>query len=209
MPDKGINGMVPVSMLDPRGAAKGSQSIFYEYGLAKTVYGYAKLDLSSGLNSGEKVIGLLPFRELDGYSHVIAVTPSKIYDHDRVNSEWDDKTGNTQQSNITSPISYVEIAHQSTETYIDDNTSKSAVGYHLVLCDGGLSDIQRWAGRYEADFANLTGGEDYHTDASGTTHRALQVGAYQSRLILLSPKGYNAGAVGIPSVIHRHRFGFF
>jgi hypothetical protein len=195
MPDRGINGMVPVSMLDPRGAAKGTQSILYEHGLAKTPYGYAKLDLSSGLNSGDTVLGVFPFRELDGYTHVIAVTTSKIYEHDRINAEWDDKTGSgiTLQSNITSPISYVEIAHQSSETYYDDDTSKGAVGYHLVVCDGGLSDIQRWAGRYEADFANLTGGEDYHTDASGTTHRALQVGAYKSRIIFISPKDYNAG----------------
>ena len=177
MPDKGINGMVPVSMLDPRAAAKGSQSIFYEYGLVKTPDGYAKLDLATGLNSSSHVLAVLPFRELDGYGHVLAVTPGKIYEHDRVNAEWDDKTGNTSQSNITSPISYVEIAHTASETYYDDDTSKGTVGYHLVICDGGLSDIQRWAGRYETDFANLTGGEDYHTDASGTTHRALQVGA--------------------------------
>lgn len=193
-PDLGLNGLSPVTGLDPRAAAEGSQSIFYENGLARTPYGYAKLDLSTtGLNSGDIVIGILPFRELDGYNHVIAVTQAKIYDHDRVSSEWDEKQGNAQQSNITSPVSYVEIAHTATETYLDDDTNKGTVGYHLVLCDGGLSNIQRWAGRYETDFANLTGGEDYHTDSSGTTHRALQVGSFASRLILINPQDYNSG----------------
>ena len=193
MPDMGLNALVPNNMLDPRAAAKGSQSILYEYGLAKTPDGYAKLDLAIGENFEEMVLGIFPFRKLDGYSHIIAVTNSKIYAHDRINNEWDEKQGNAQQSNITSPISYVEIAHTATETYLDDDTDKSTVGYHLVICDGGLSDIQRWAGRNEADFANVIGGDDYHTDDAGVTHRALQVGSFMSRLILINPKDYNSG----------------
>ena len=85
----------------------------------------------------------------------------------------------------------VAIAHDDTAIYLDDDSGKSNAYYHAVVCDGGLSNIQRWAGRYETDFADLVGAGGYH---DGTTHRALQVGAYQSRLILISPQSYSSSS---------------
>lgn len=165
--------------------------MFYEYGLIRSPFGIASLDTSSGLNSGDAVLALFPWKEVDGYSHVAAVTTQKIYDHDRINDEWDDKTqsGVTMSSNAANPISYAEVGHDDTDIYLNDDAGQSNAYYHLVVCDGGLSNIQRWAGRFESDFANVTGGGDYH---SGTTHRALQVAITgRNRMIQLSPREYN------------------
>ena len=38
------------------------------------------------------VLSAFQWKELDETGHLMAVTTEKIYDHDRVNSEWDDKT---------------------------------------------------------------------------------------------------------------------
>jgi hypothetical protein len=122
----------------------------------------------------------------------MAVTTEKIYDHDRVNNEWDDKTqtGLTMSSAITSPVSYAEVGHDDTDIYIDDDNTKPNAYHHVVVCDGGLSNIQRWAGRWEVDFADVVGAGGYH---DGTQHRALQVSmSKQNRMILLSPQTYSS-----------------
>jgi len=193
-PDMGINTLLPESMRDPRESGDDSQNILYRRGLLKTPYGFARLGMTAGaLNSGDTVLSIFPFRELNNTHHLIAVTTEKIYDHDTVNEEWDDKTkdGGTMSSNIYKPISYVELGHDDTDIYLDDDNSRSKVYYHLIVCDGGLSDIQRWAGYQEADFANVTGGGDYH---DGTTHRAGHIGAFKSRIILLSPRTYDSSS---------------
>jgi hypothetical protein len=192
-PDLGVSFLAPQNMRDPREAGDRAQNLIYEYGLIKTPEGFAKLDLSSGLNSGDTVLAILPFKETDGYDHLIAVTTDKIYEHDRVNNDWDDRSkgGGTYNSNITNPISYAIVGHNDTNIYLDENTSKAKAYYHLIICDGGLSDIQRWAGRLEADFENVGGGGGYH---DGTTHRAHQVETFKSRLVLLSPRTYSASS---------------
>ncbi len=191
-PDLGLNSLLQENQLNPRNAAKGTQNIFYENGLAYTPYGFAKLDMTAIDNFNDTVLGIFPYTELDKYSHLIAVTTEKIYDHDNVNEEWDDKTqsGVTMSSNINHPISYAEVGHDDTAIYIDDDTGKAKSYFHVVVCDGGLSNIQRWAGRYEADFGDLVGADGYH---DGTTHRALQVSMSQAnRLLLLSPRTYSS-----------------
>lgn len=194
-PDMGLNALLPQNMRDPREAGDHSQNLLYEYGLMKTPFGFAKLDLTStGLNSGDTVLHILPFTELDKTGHHIAVTTEKIYDHDRVNNEWDDKTqsGVTMNSDIYHPVSYAEIGHDDTDIYIDDDTGKNHAYHHLIVCDGGLSNIQRWAGKYEADFGDLVGGGGYH---DGTTHRALQVSlSEKNRILLLSPFEYDSAS---------------
>ncbi len=193
-PDLGLNALVSENALTLRHASRFSQNIFYEYGILRTPPGFAKLDLTTGLNSGDTVLGLFPFTELDGYGHLIAVTTQKIYDHDKINNEWDDITqsGVTMSSNIEHPISCVEVGHDDTAIYINDDTSKDHAYHHLIVCDGGLSNIQRWAGRYEADCGDLVGGGGYH---DGTTHRALQVSMSQkSRILLLSPREYDSAS---------------
>lgn len=194
LPDLGLNANAPATGLDLRNASKGSQNIIYEYGILKTPWGYSKLHLTTGLNSNDIVLSVFQWSEIDRTSHLMAVTTNKIYVHDQVNEEWDDVTqsGVTMDSNIDNPISYAEVGHDDTNIYLDDNAAKANAYHHVLVCDGGLSDIQRWAGRYETDFADLVGGGDYH---DGTTHRAEQISlSSRNRIILLSPKEYNSSS---------------
>lgn len=190
----GLNGSVDKTALDLRNAAEGSENMFYEYGVLRTPWGYAKLDLTTGLNSGDIVLSVFQWNEIDRTSHLMSVTTDKIFDHDRVNNEWDDKTqsGVTMDSSIDNPVSYAEVGHDDTAIYIDDDSGKANAYHHLLVCDGGLSNIQRWAGRYEQDFADLVGGGGYH---DGTTHRAAQVSlSSRNRIILLNAKEYNSSS---------------
>lgn len=192
-PDLGLNALVPPNALDLREAAKGSQNVVYEYGLLRTPFGFATLDLAAGLNSGDTILRAFQWKEvLDNTGHLMAVTTEKIYDHDRVNSEWDDKTqsGVTMASAISNPVSYAVVGHDDTAIYLDDDATRTNAYHHIVICDGGLSNIQRWAGKWETDFADLVGGGGYH---DGTTHRALQISlSKRNRLLLLSPRTYDS-----------------
>lgn len=190
-PDRGLNSLLPDNMLDLREAAPGSKNILYARGLVKTAQGFAAVDLSSGLNSGEVVLAVLKFTEINGASHTIACTASKIYKHNNVTSAWNDITqsGLTMSSAISNPVSWVEVGHNDTAIYLDDNPNRAVAYHHLILCDGGLSNIQRWAGQQEVDFADLVGAGGYH---DGTQHRALQVGTTRTRLLHISPYNYSS-----------------
>lgn len=191
-PDLGLNGLKQINALDPREAAY-STDIIYENGLLKRAWGFAKLDLTtSGLNSGDIVLAIFPYKEADDYYHLLAATTEKIYRHDPVNDTWTDKTqsGLTMPSNIDHPVSHVTIEH-SDGLRLDEDTTKSKVYHHCIVCNGGMGNIQRWAGRYESDFCDLSGGGGYH---DGTTHRALQVGNTRSRLVLISPQLYDSAS---------------
>lgn len=187
-PELGLSSLLQETMLDPRSAGEGTKNITYQWGYLKTPYGFAKLDLTTSWN--DKVLHILPFKEFDDYDHLIAVSGTKIREHDAVNAEWDDITqsGLTMSGSLDKPVSYVTIAHDDTAIYIDDDTARTHAYYHVIVCNS-VDNIQRWAGRYETDFADLKGGGGYH---DGTTHRAIHVGAFQSRLILLSPQEYDS-----------------
>ena len=190
-PDMGINQLLPQNMRDPREAGNFAQNFIYENGILKTPDGFAKLDMTTGLNSGANILAVFPYREADEYDHLIAVSTTKIYDHNRVSGSWDDKTGTAMTSSISYPISYATILHNDTDIYLDDNAARANAYWHLVVCDGGQSNIQRWAGRYETDFADVVGGGGYH---NGTTHRGLQVGAFRSRMLIISPRTYSSSS---------------
>jgi len=183
--DMGLDALVSNNMIDPRGAAQGTENILYEYGIMRTPGGFAKLDLTTGLNSGETVLKIIQYEEYDRTSHLLAMTNSKIYDHNVINKTWDDKTGMALNAYIESPVSALAVAHNDTDIYLDDNTSKSNQYYHLLICDGGRSDIKRWAGKNESTFLPLTGADGYAT--GGSTHRALQVGLFKTHTLLISP----------------------
>ena len=190
-PTMGLNSLLPSNMLDPRAAASGTKNIIYERGLLRAAHGFSKLDLTTtGLNSGEQIQNIFPFDELDGYSHLMAATNSKLYENDKNNETWTDRTqsGFTFSANIDQPFSYAVVSHTDG---IALNGSGSDWYYHLLVCDGGNSNIQRWAGRYEEDTDDLVGAGGYH---DGTTHRALQVASYMSRLILISPYTYSSSS---------------
>ncbi len=190
-PELGLNALVQENLLDPRAAANGSQNLFYHFGLMQTPSGFAKFDLTTGLNSGDTVLAIPPFREIDGFDHVLAVTTEKIFDHDAVNSTWVDKTqsGLTMASAIDTPVSWAIVGHDDSAIFLNDDSGQAQTFHHIVICNGGLGNIQRWAGRFETDFADVVGGGGYH---GSTTHRALQaVMSQQNRMLLLSPQDFN------------------
>ncbi len=190
--DMGLDALVSNNMIDPRGAARGTENILYEYGILRTPDGFAKVDLTTtGLNSGGFVLSIIPYQEADRTAHTVAVTTGKFFDHNRPAGTWEDKTGTAPNSDIFHPVSYVAIAHNDTDIYLNDNPLQAQQFFHLVVCDGGLSNIQRWAGKFEDTFNDVVGAGGYH---DGTTHRALQVGTFKTRLILLSPLTFSSSS---------------
>lgn len=187
-PDLGINKLIESQELDPREAAIGSENILYTRGVLKTPFGFSKLDLTTtGLNSGDPVIFLGSFIELDKTSHTLAVTTQKIFKHNTVTEAWDDITGTTLSAKVGTPVSHTSIAHDDTTIFLNDDSLQAKAFYHCVLSDGGVGNIQRWAGKFEDNFADLVGAGGYH---DGTTHRALHVGTFRNRLILLSSQDF-------------------
>lgn len=189
-PTLGLNGLLPVNMIDVRAAGK-AQNVIYQNGRLVTHDGFDEVDMTTGLNSGDTVLHVYQFTEADRTSHILAHTTEKIYEHDRVNATWSDRTqsGLTMSGNLDSPVSAQVIAHNDTAIYYDDNAAREHAYLHVIDCDGGNTAIQRWAGKNEADFASLLGGDGYH---DGTTHRAWQVVAHKSRLVLINPRDYSS-----------------
>ncbi len=194
-PELGLDSLVQPNLLDPRAAAERSQSVFYEYGLISTPWGFAKFDLTTGLNSGDSVLAVFPYREIDGFDHILAATTQKIFDHDAINEEWDDVTqsGLTMQSAIDTPVSRATVGHDDSDIFLNDDSAQAKAFYHIVVNNGGLGNIQRWAGRREADFADLTMSAGDYGGATQTTHRAGQVSmSQQNRMLLISPQEFNS-----------------
>jgi hypothetical protein len=186
MPEAGLNAIVPRNMIDLKGADDGSQNVLYEDGFIRTPAGYTKIDLTgTGLNSGEQVIGVLQYQEVDGTSHLIAVTKSKIFENNRNLGQWDDLTGTALTNDGLEPLSFAQVVHDDTDVFLNDDPTSSVQFQHIIICDGGKSNIQRWAGKFETNFLDLAGGDGYQT--SNTAQRALQVGVFKSRLLLIAP----------------------
>ena len=187
--DRGFDSNIRDASELPRGsAADGSQNVLYSRGTIKTPYGFGEVESGSlPLDSGNAVLMTGTFSELDKSQHFMAVTKDKIYERDIQNSQWDDITqsGATLQGNIYNPMSMASILHTDGLALDGDGDD----WYHHCLVSTGVSPIQRWAGKYETDFADLLGADGYHTTGSGITkHYALQVGAFYNRPILISAK---------------------
>jgi len=192
-PDLGLNDLLPSNMLDPREAAEGSSNVLYEYGIMRTPYGFAKLDLSSPVGGGANILKLFNYKEYDGYTNLIAVTPQKIYVHNQDAQLWTDvmPTGQSLQGSIYNPVSFVECPHQDGIRKNNASTGTDYAYQHIVVCDGE-GFIYRWAGRYETTgFAKLTGSTGYSL-GTDTGHKAKFIVANRSRLILISPIIQNA-----------------
>jgi len=197
-PSQGLNNLVPANMI-ANGETPLSKNVLFAGGVIKTPYGFAKL-ASSGLplNSGDKVIGITPYAEKDGTEHIVVVTTDKIFQKDNANDEWDnivinDLTNNVLRANIEKPVSFVAVAH--TDGIGLDGGANEAF-YHLLVCDGGMSPIQRWAGKFEEKFYSLAGADGYHdTDTPLVTdHYAQQVNVFYNHVILVNPKTWDATA---------------
>lgn len=190
--DLGLNCLLPVNMLDPREAADGSYNIVYEKGLLRTAPGLSNWNTSTALNSGDTVLYATGCR-INLSEYILAITREKIYRRDFTNAEWDDITqaGVTMGSSVDYPVSTVVISHDDSGIYLNEDSAQSQAYEHVMICDGGLSNIQRWAGEGETDCADVLGADGY---SGGTAHRALQVAAVQNRLILISPREYDASS---------------
>jgi hypothetical protein len=196
--DRGLDSSIRDAAKLPVGsAADGSQNCFYNDGSIRTPYGFAKLLSGSlPLDSGANVLGLFVFSELDKTQHLLAVTLNKIYDKNNQVGTWDDKTqsGVALGAMLANPVSSATILH--TDGLLLNGTGSDLWYNHCLVCNG-VTPIQRWAGKYETDFADLKGGDGYHDTGStyystNKTHFALQVGAFYNRPLLISPKESDA-----------------
>jgi len=178
--DRGFDATIRAATELKRGsAADGSQNVLYSRGTIKTPYGFGKVESGSlPLDSGKPVLAMGVFSELDKTQHWLAVTEDKIYDRNYVTSAWDDMTqsGQALGADISSPVSIAGVLHTDGLAL---NGSGDSWYHHCLVCPGNDQPIQRWAGKYESDFADLVGADGYHTVGSSlTTHYALQVGAF-------------------------------
>lgn len=204
-PQEGINTTLPDTLISPREAGRRSQNILYENGYITTPEGFAAVDITTGidvehggLGSNSSVLNIFPFKELDGFEHLMAVTGPKIYEHDRVNNDWNDLTqsGLTMISAFPNPVSFVAVPNNygsgdADRIHIDDDTAKSQAFFHLLVSNGGLDNVQRWAGRFEVDFADLTMTANDYGVSGQTTHRCHQVSSFRSRVLLVSPRNFD------------------
>jgi hypothetical protein len=200
-PSMGINATLPDTLITQEEAGRRTQNLLYENGMMTTPEGFIAVDVTTGLDveygskaSNTNILGLAPFRELDGYNHLLAVTGRKIFEHDRVNNNWNGLTqsGLTMSSQYPNPVSFTESANgygsvDPDAIFLNDDSNQAQSFFHSIISNGGLDNIQRWAGRFETDYADLLGGDGYH---DGTTHRAIHVSDFRSRLILLNPQTF-------------------
>lgn len=198
-PDKGVNNLLPVNMIGDRESVCWSKNVLFSCGEIKTPYGFALLAESGlPLDSGSKILGIAKYQEQDKTEHIIVVTSNKIYKKNNIGNAWvnvilNDLVDNTLRANIFNPVSFVSVTH--TDGIAMDVTGSEAYR-HLLICDGGMSPIQRWVGKFESKFYSLKGADGYHEADTPlvTDHYALQVNLFYDHVILLSPKTWNATA---------------
>ncbi len=207
-PAEGINTTLPDTLISPREAGRRSQNVIYENGYLTTPEGFAAVDITTGLDvefgsaaSNSNVLNIFPFRELDGFEHLLATTSPKIYEHDRVNDDWNDITqsGLTMISAYPNPVSFVSVPNNygsgdADRIHLDDDTARAQAFFHVLVSNGGLDNVQRWAGRFETDFADLTMTAGDYGDVTQTTHRCHQVSSFRSRTLLVSPRTFDASS---------------
>ena len=187
-------------------AAEGSQNCLYSKGTIATPYGFEKL--GAVIDSGNPVLHIGSWSELDKTQHLMAVTKDKVYDRDFVTALWDEKTQDYDTTavslggNINNPVSSATILH--TDGILFNGTGTDYAYTHHILCMGYTmptatadnSPIQRWAGKDETHYTDLLGANGYHDVASTKTkHFAYQVGAFYNRLLLINPLECDAASV--------------
>lgn len=179
-PSIGIDSSQTVNMIDDRAAVDGTSNVDFDDGAIVPPSGFIKLSGGSALAG--KVFGITQYQEINGQVDLVVASSSKTYVHDISNDDWDEITGATLDADMFYPVSFANIIHQD---------SVGGAYQHLLICDGGNSDIKRWSGIGTAAAA-LSGGAGYHATTQNA-HRALQVCSYQNRAILISPQEYDGG----------------
>lgn len=204
----GLNGLIEdATELRPGAAADGTQNIIYENGIARTTFGFDKvLPAALPLDSGNNVLGFFNYGDVDSTRHLLAITRNKIYDKDNEGSTWADKTqsGVDLGANIFNPVSHASILHTDG---LQLNGSGDEAFKHSLICPGVQAAVQRWAGKFEADYTDLLGADGYHdTGSTITTHFARQVGSLRTHVLLISAKEADAND-NLHTVDQRIRWG--
>jgi hypothetical protein len=187
-PVLGLNGLLPDNLIDDRAAGDGTSNVDFENGEVATPPGFTKLSCSSPLIASE-ILGICRYTEVSGNKNTVAASGTKIFKHNISNSAWDELTGGVLNGDMFYPVSFASILHQD-----PINTTEFQ---HLLICDGGKSNILKWSG-VNGTLSKLLGGTGYYL-GSDDGHRALQVVAYQNRAILISPQYQDASGVWIPN----------
>jgi hypothetical protein len=187
-------------------AADNSQNVLYSKGTIATPYGFETV--GAALDSGNPVLHISSWTELDKTQHLLAVTKDKVYDRDFVTVLWDEKTQDYDTTaislggNINNPVSSATILH--TDGILFNGIGSDYAYVHHILCMGYTmptatadnSPIQRWAGKDETHYTDLLGADGYHhVSSSKTKHFAYQVGSFYNRLLLINPLEYDASSV--------------
>ena len=177
-------------------SADGSQNTLNSRRTIKTPFGIGKVESGSlPLDSGNEVLGMYPYTELDKTQHFLAVTKDTIQKRNQEASEWTDLTqsGQPLQANVLNPVSFATILHTDAAKL---NGNGDDWFHHCCVSNGGLTPIQRWAGKYEIEFADLLGGAGYHDAGSGRdTHYARQIISFYNHVCLVNPKIANSADV--------------
>jgi len=177
-PVKGLDASQSANLIDDRACVGGSINVDLKDGVVTAPYGFSKL--SDLPESGEMLLGLCSYKEVNGRVNLVAATNTKIHQHNPGNDVWDELSGDTIDADVFHPVSFASVYHQ---------TAVGGKNQHLVISDGGRSEIIRWPGN-GLNLAELAGGDDYNAGGE-TGHRALQVIAYHERCILISPYTYD------------------
>lgn len=190
----GLHGLIEdATELQPGSSGDGTKNIIYENDIARTAFGFDKvLSGSLPLDSGNKVLGFFNYGDIDATQHLLTITEGKIFNKDNENSVWADKTqsGVALGANIFNAVSHASILHTDG---LPLNGSGDDAFKHSVICPGTQAAVQRWAGKFETDYADLLGADGYHDVGSTITkHYARQVGSLRTHVLLIAAKEADA-----------------
>jgi hypothetical protein len=192
-PDMGINNLLAANLIDDR-ETPFCRNVLFDQGRIITPDGFSKVFAGSSALSGN-VLKIFPYKDHYGTKYVIAVTENKIYRRDSNTQTWieiplEDLTDGVLLASPVLPISCIPVRHTD-GIVLDVGTDLSY--YHLLICDGGRTPIQRWSGGNETSFYNLKGADGYHGVESPpiTDHYARQINLYYDHVILLAPKTWD------------------
>lgn len=166
-PALGIDVRVSPNMIDDRAAAAGTQNVDFDAGVVTAPFGFSLL--SNLLESGEKVMAISDYTEVDGRVNIIAATETKVHQHNISNNVWDELAGDTIDASERYPVSFANILHQD---------SAAGTYQNLLICDGGRSEILRWPGEGQS-LAELAGGDGYNLGGE-TGHRCFRFGRFKT-----------------------------
>lgn len=178
MPTRGVDLDLPSTFINKRFAAGGTSNVRYDHGYVGPRPGTAKLGSASLPFTGEILLGLEAFRELDTDQQLMAVTDADVYRYVDGTDTWSalDISGLTNdplQGTINRPISFAHCAHN------ESGGNDSA--WYFAVCNG-INPVFLWDGTNDPE--ELLGADGYNSTI--TKHTAKQIFSYKNSLFLLS-----------------------